>query len=142
MTARLTAYLGFSTEARAAMEFYAAVFGGTPAFTTFADGGMPTTDPADAAKIMHGHLQTPAGFDLMASDAPTGMVPDTGSSIQLALSGGPEDDAELRGWWARLTEGGQITEPLVTAPWGDTFGMCTDRFGTRWMVSIGAAGEG
>lgn len=141
MSARLTAYLGFDAAAREAMEFYAAVFGGTPTFTTFAEGGMPG-DPADAAKIMHSHLQAPSGIALMASDAPSGMAVDTGSSIQLALSGGPEDEDELRGYWTRLTEGGQVVEPLETAPWGDTFGMCTDRFGTRWMVSIGGAGEG
>jgi PhnB protein len=27
--------------------------------------------------------------------------------------------------------------PLDKAPWGDVFGMLTDRFGTSWMVSIG-----
>jgi PhnB protein len=24
------------------------------------------------------------------------------------------------------------------APWGDTFGMCVDRFGTSWMVNATA----
>jgi PhnB protein len=136
MTARLNAYLGFADSARTAMEFYASVLGGTPTFTTFAEGGL-SRDPAEAGKIMHSELQTPSGFVLMASDAPAGML-DEGSSISLTLSGGPEDEAELRRYWEGLVDGGQVTEPLVTAPWGDTFGMCTDRFGTRWMVSIGA----
>lgn len=26
--------------------------------------------------------------------------------------------------------------PLEKAPWGDTFGMCTDRFGIQWLVNI------
>ena len=26
--------------------------------------------------------------------------------------------------------------PLERAPWGDSFGMCTDRFGVNWMVNI------
>jgi PhnB protein len=26
--------------------------------------------------------------------------------------------------------------PLAKAPWGDTFGMCTDKFGVQWMVNI------
>ena len=26
--------------------------------------------------------------------------------------------------------------PLLPAPWGDKFGMLTDRFGTAWMVNI------
>jgi PhnB protein len=32
--------------------------------------------------------------------------------------------------------------PLNKAPWGDTFGMLTDRFGITWLVNIsGAAGS-
>jgi PhnB protein len=26
--------------------------------------------------------------------------------------------------------------------WGDEFGMCTDRFGTAWMVNIAGEGSG
>jgi len=26
--------------------------------------------------------------------------------------------------------------PLANAPWGPYFGMCTDRFGVQWMVSL------
>jgi PhnB protein len=26
--------------------------------------------------------------------------------------------------------------PLGAAPWGDTFGMFTDRFGISWLVNI------
>ena len=26
--------------------------------------------------------------------------------------------------------------PLERAPWGDTFGMCVDKFGISWMVNI------
>ncbi|GEN79543.1 VOC family protein [Actinotalea fermentans] len=140
MTARLNAYLGFIDTAREAMEFYASVFGGEPTFRTFAEFGMG--DPAEGAKIMHSELETPSGFVLMCSDAPAGMAGPTGSSISLCLNSGPEDDAELRGYWDRLSDGGTVEEPLVTAPWGDTFGMCTDRFGTRWMVSIGTGQPG
>jgi PhnB protein len=30
--------------------------------------------------------------------------------------------------------------PLEKAPWGDFFGMCTDRFGVAWLVNI-SSGE-
>ena len=26
--------------------------------------------------------------------------------------------------------------PLEKAPWGDSFGMCTDKYGIAWMVNI------
>jgi PhnB protein len=28
--------------------------------------------------------------------------------------------------------------PFEKAPWGDTFGMCVDRFGTSWVVNVAA----
>lgn len=33
-------------------------------------------------------------------------------------------------------EGARIGAPLEKAPWGDTFGMLTDKFGIHWMVNI------
>ena len=42
----------------------------------------------------------------------------------------------MRGYWERLSEGGSVTVPFEKAPWGDTFGMCLDRFGTSWMVNV------
>ena len=30
----------------------------------------------------------------------------------------------------------RVEQPLTKAPWGDTFGMCTDKFGIFWMVNI------
>ena len=29
-----------------------------------------------------------------------------------------------------------VTMPLEKAPWGDTFGMLTDKFGVSWLVNI------
>ena len=26
--------------------------------------------------------------------------------------------------------------PLEPAPWGDIFGMCTDKYGVNWLVNI------
>ena len=50
------------------------------------------------------------------------------------LSGDDED--KLRGWWDALSGDGTVGVPLEKAPWGDSFGMCTDKFGVAWMVNI------
>jgi PhnB protein len=125
----LNPYLGFTGNAREALEFYHAVFGGDLTISTFAENGMPEAGDG----VMHGQLTGPAGLTLMASDSPTA-VEGGSSSISISLSG--DDDAALRGYWEKLSEGASIAEPLATAPWGDTFGMLTDRFGTAWMVNI------
>ncbi|PZF10468.1 VOC family protein [Curtobacterium sp. MCLR17_034] len=136
MTVRLNPYLGFRSGAREALEFYHSVFGGTLTIGTFGEAGM-SQDPADADKVMHGQLDGDQSLLLMASDAPSGMPTPAESSISLSLSG--DDHELLTRWWNGLAQGATIIEPLTTAPWGDTFGMLTDRHGVSWLVNISGA---
>ena len=133
MPMNMNPYLSFRDNAREAMEFYHDVFGGTLESSTFGDMNM-AEDPAESTKIMHSSLTTDNGFVLMASDTPSSMNLDEGSSYSIALSG--NNGSELRRYWDKLLDGGQMTLPLEKAPWGDVFGMVTDRFGTSWMISI------
>jgi PhnB protein len=131
----LNAYLGFGDTARAAMEHYLSVFGGELTVTTFGEGGM-SQEPGESDKVMHAQLSSPIGL-LMGADTPAGMERAPGGPHSMSLSG--DDEAELRGYWDKLSDGGTITMPLEKAPWGDSFGMCTDRFGIPWMVNISGA---
>ena len=132
MTTRLNPYLSFSDTARQAMEFYRGVFGGELTLSTFGEGGM--AEGADGDKIMHGQLETPAGYTLMASDTPAGMDRSVGTNVSISLSG--DDGDELRGYFTGLSEGGAVTMPLEKQVWGDEFGMCVDPYGIAWMVNI------
>lgn len=111
------------------MEFYQSVFGGELNISTFADQGVE--GPADG--VMHAQLTVDGQALLMGSD---GMDEATVQGISLSLGG--SDAEELRGYFAKLSEGGQVTKPLEKESWGDEFGMCTDRFGISWMVNISA----
>ncbi len=86
---------------------------------------------------MHSMLATDNGLTLMGADTPNSMDFTPGSNGTISLSG--EDEAELRGYWEKLADGGDVSVPLEKAPWGDTFGMCVDKFGVSWMVNIVAA---
>lgn len=140
MSINLNPYLNFpDARAREAMEFYASVLGGDLTVMTFGDMG---TEGPLATQVMHGQLRTPGGLILMGADAPLEMVQVTfGDSMSVSLSGGPEDGDELRGWFAALSEGGDVRQPLEAAPWGDWFGMFVDRFGISWMVNIAGAAQ-
>jgi PhnB protein len=138
MTARLNPYISFPGTAREALEFYASVFGGDLALSTFGEFGQ--RDAPEADKIMHGMLTTEQGFTLMGADTPPGMPYKPGDNIAVSLSG--DDAAELRGYWEKLSEGGQVTVALEKQMWGDEFGMCIDRFGIGWMVNIAQAQGG
>lgn len=125
-------YLSFKDNAREAMEFYSSIFGGKLTFNTFGEFHA-SDDPSESNKIMHSMIEAD-GITFMASDTPNGMEHSVGKNFSMSLSG--DNEQELRGYWDKLTDGGTITMPLEKAPWGDTFGMCTDKFGIDWMVNI------
>jgi PhnB protein len=92
-------------------------------------------DAAVADKIMHGQLETEAGYTLMAADTPPGMEFQGMHGFGVSLSG--DDGDVLRGYWDKLSAGGNVTMPMQKQAWGDEFGMVTDKFGVPWLVNIG-----
>jgi PhnB protein len=137
MTLRLNPYLNYKDTARDAMTFYQSVLGGELTISTFGDFHA-SEDPSEQDKVMHAQLETPDGFVLMAADTPNAMEHRPQAGVSVSLSG--DDEAKLRGYFEGLSAGGNVVMPFETAPWGDTFGMCVDRFGTSWLVN--AAGQG
>lgn len=133
MTTRLNPYLSFRDSAREAMDFYQSVFGGELTSATFAEFHS-SDDPAEQDKIMHSMLETPNGLVLMAADTPNSMELSSGNNYSVSLNG--DDDAQLRGYWEKLSSSGTVTMPFNKVPWGDSFGMCSDQFGITWMVNI------
>jgi PhnB protein len=132
---KLNPYLSFKDNAREAMEFYKSVFGGTLDLNTFKDYQM-AKDPSDENLIMHSELNTEHGLTLMGADTPSFMGGTAGPNGTVTLSG--DDEAELKSYWDKLSEGGTITQPLVKSPWEDQFGMLTDKNGINWQVNIAA----
>ncbi len=132
MATTLNPYLNFRDGTREVMGFYASVFGGNLTLSTFADMGGMGQGESEQHKVMHSQLVTRTGMTLMAADVPDSMPVSANGTV--SLSG--DDEAELRGYWDKLVEGGAVTVPLEKAPWGDSFGMCTDRFQVEWMVNI------
>ena len=131
----LNPYLNFRGNAREAMEFYEGVFGRKLNVSTFADFHA-ASDPSENDLVMHADLEGPEGIRFMAADTPVKMEYRPGTNFSMSLSG--DDEAQLRGYFEKLAEGGSVTMPLEEAPWGDTFGMCTDRFGISWLVNVAA----
>lgn len=133
MNVLLNPYISFRDNAREAMEFYRSVFGGELNVMSFGDMPGVPTESAEKDLVMHSQLNGDNGLVLMGADTPSGMdhLPFNGS---ISLSG--DDEAKLRGYWDLLVDGGTLGVPLEKAPWGDTFGMCTDKFGVGWMINI------
>ena len=131
MGSRLNPYLNFNGNARQALEFYHSVFGGNLTLSTFAELGAPNSPDAD--RIMHGQLETDAGYTIMAADVTSEMEYQPPAGCSISLSG---DDDALHDYWDKLSAGGTTTMPLQKQVWGDEFGMCVDQFGVPWLVNI------
>src|SRR5436305_7446139 len=133
MQTKLNPYLNFRDNTREAMEFYRSVFGGRLELSTFEEY-QASQDPSEAHKIMHSMLEAENGITFMAADTPNSMEYRAGTNMSMSLSG--DNEAELKAYFEKLATGGRVIMPLEKAPWGDSFGMCTDKFGIQWMVNI------
>lgn len=133
MAYKVAPYISFRDGAAEALEFYRSVLGGELSISKMGDIPNPDLDEADRDKVMHGQLELENGFALMASDTPTGMEYDEGQRVTVTLFG--DDGAELGALFDKLAEGGTVVEPYAQAPWGDHFGMLTDRYGVFWMLN-------
>ena len=140
MSGYLTTYLIFDGDARQAMEHYQSALGGRLDVMTFGDmGATGPVPPPDG--VMHALLVTDDGFRLMASDGPPGEEIRRGNDFGVALSGDPQDEALLRGWWDAFSAGGTVDVPLETQRWGAYFGQVTDQVGVTWMFNIESGEE-
>ena len=133
MQTKLNPYINFKNSTSEAMKFYHSIFGGKLTMATFKEFHA-SQDPSEDDLIMHSQLEAENGITLMASDTPNRMEYHPGTNFSISLSG--DNEAELTIYYQKLSEGGVETQPLTKATWGDTFGMCTDKFGIIWLVNI------
>ena len=98
--------------------------------------GQAAPTGAAAKRIMHSSM-TLEGHRIMASDMPPGMPFEGVKGITVSLA--YPDAAKGKAIFDALSAGGKVTMPYQKTFWADGFGMCTDRFGTPWMVNAGDA---
>ena len=140
--AQFEPYLSFDGNCAEAIRFYEQTLGAKVEMQmTYGEAppmpGQPATTGDAARRIMHVSLLL-EGHRLMASDMPPGMpFPGMkGMTVSLAY----EDVAKGRSIFEALAAGGSVTMPYGKTFWAEGFGMCTDRFGTPWMVNAGGGG--
>lgn len=135
--ANLDAYLFFDGTCAEAMRFYEKALGAKlEAIMTYGDS--PVSDeapPQGMDRIMHARLIVD-GRALLASDTPAGQPHAAMQGFALAINY-PSVDEGRRAFDA-LSAGGKVTMPMQQTFWAEAFGMCTDKFGTPWMVNVDA----
>ena len=131
-------YLNFPGTTEEAFKFYETVFGTRiMMMQTFGDTSFVKDAPEGAKKkIMHAQLPITEAVHLMGSDSVEGFGPPLHPGNNFHVSLVAKDKAEADRAFEALSLGGKVTMPLANAPWGPYFGMCVDRFGVQWMVSL------
>lgn len=120
---------------REAFSFYEEAFKSKVLFcTTYGDAPPGQPVPPDAKDLVM-HTTMPLGsILLMGCDAPPGMGVPTMGGFHISVN--DESAEEVRRIFAALQEGGSVQMPLAETFWTPLFGMCTDKFGVEWMVSV------
>ncbi len=132
-------YLAFAGNCRAAFTRYQEVFGGELALLTMADAPPEAGPPppgTNADGIMHAALTSAVGL-LMGADDLSGSF--RGNVQGMCVNCELDDPGEAKRIFDALADGGQVQMPLTETFFSPAFGMCTDRFGTPWMVMVDSA---
>jgi PhnB protein len=123
-------YMFFGGNCRDAFTRYGEIFGGEVTILTMKD--VPgETPPGQDDVVIHAALEVGDEL-LMASDDP---VADPFGPVQgMMVSYDAADVADANRVFDALADGGSVNQKLEPTFFSVAFGMCTDRFGTPWMV--------
>jgi len=134
---QLTPYLFFDGRCEEALEFYKKALGAEATLLMrFKDspqppppGQLPT---GSENKVMHATVRI-GDVEFMASDGHCSGNPTfSGFSLSLTLP----NEAKVNQAFAALSERGKVDMPLAKTFFSPCFGMLTDRFGVRWMLTV------
>lgn len=134
MSVNSVTHLNFRGDARQALGFYQAVFGGNATIITYKDAHN-VQEPSEADQVMWGQVTSESGFQVMAYDVPSRMPWDQGKNAFFVSVRGDTAE-EISRYWEKLSEGATIVQPLKPAQWAPLYGMLTDRFGVIWVLDV------
>jgi len=131
--AAVNTFINFPGTTKQAFAFYKQVFG-----TDYVAEPMLLGDSApEGAKDMIAYIGLPTigGHVLSGADAPKEMGFDlvVGGNIYIMLE--PDTREEADKLFKALAEGGEIVQKLEVQPWGSYYGICVDKFGTKWVMN-------
>jgi PhnB protein len=130
-------YLFFGGNCREAFTRYQEIFGGELVLLTMSDAPSDEPVPADRADLIIHAALTFGDALLMASDDPMSDEFGPVQGMMVNFEAGALDEATRI--FEALADGGEVTQPLIETFFSPGFGMCTDAFGTPWMITTAQA---
>ncbi|HZE86419.1 MAG TPA: VOC family protein [Puia sp.] len=136
---QVNSYLGFNGKCREAMEFYKQCLGGELMLTVVKDSPVAAQVPPDMQdQIIHSML-TSGPLVLMGTDMSRGKVVE-GNTVSICINCSSRE--ELTDLFTKLSEGGEVRDPLMEAFWGGYFGAITDKYGKQWVFNYDKTWQG
>jgi len=131
--AAVNTFINFPGTTEEAFAFYKQVFG-----TEYEGDVMRLGDDAPEGTqnmIAHIALPTIGGHVLHGADAPKEMGFElvVGGNVYLMLE--PDTHADTDTLFKALSEDGEVMQDLEVQPWGAYYGICVDKFGTKWVFN-------
>ena len=131
-------YLNFQGNTEEAFMFYQSIFGGEfiGGISRFKDSQEGDELPEyEKHKVMHIALAFGNNI-IMATDALESMNQkvNPGNNVYLCVTTDSRKQAD--DFFNGLADGAEIEMEMQDMFWGDYFGMLTDKFGIKWMVSF------
>lgn len=126
-------HLHFKGNCSEAFRFYAETLDGKIVFAmTYGEAPGAEQAPAELRnQIIHARVDLGGQFLLGCDVPPERYQAPQGFNVMAAVD--KPDDAERI--FNALAKDGQVVMPCGETFWAHRFGMCTDRFGTPWMVN-------
>ncbi len=139
--ATINPYLTFNGNCEEAFTFYKSVFGGEfPYIGRYKEmppmEGIDSISEEDGEKLMHISLPIGNGSVLMGCDSSDAFGNATIIGNNFSISIGADTKEQADQLFNGLSAGGKITMPMNTTFWGSYFGMLTDKFDIKWLVSF------
>jgi predicted 3-demethylubiquinone-9 3-methyltransferase (glyoxalase superfamily) len=130
MAKRVTPFLMFTGRAEEAIRFYVSLLPGSElvALERYGPGGPGAEGSVRLAECVL------AGQRVLAIDSPA--VHDFGFTPATSLFVDCESEAELRGLFDALAEGGTVLMPAGDYGFSALFGWLNDRFGVSWQLNV------
>jgi PhnB protein len=91
--------------------------------------------PGSEDKVMHAEVRVGETTLLVSDGRCLGKPRFEGFSLALTAA----DDAEAERWFAALSSGGKVEQPLIQTFFASRFGMLADRFGVPWMIVVASS---
>jgi PhnB protein len=127
-------YLFFDGRCEEAVRFYERALGAQVLMLTRNRDtpGIEAPAPGTEHHVNHAAFRLGDSVIMAADDPHLGPMPFRGFSLSIRAGHATEAGQVF----AALADGGVVTRPLGPTFWSPCYGMVTDRFGIRWMVSV------